>query len=1722
MANEIRLSKLRRQRGNIQASITMFKATLDSYMSLPNEERIPERLQFALDNLKERFQRFEEIQEELEEADPEVEGPKRFELLLKYESVVGDALHQLSRLQRSETPIALQERNTLGAPATPNSTASLLSLMRLPELDIPKFDGSYESYHPFWDIYDCTINQNSDLSKVQKLQYFRSLLTGRAAKAIESLSNTEENYDTALEIIKKKFDNTRKIVRRHWELLQEYPRLIRDTPEALGHLVDTFYQHTRALSNLKQPVEQWDLPLIHLIQSKISPETVYLWELKIKDSNLPKYTSLLEFLENRSHCSSVSTSSARVEKSSYSRGRRQAFVTSSVPTAVSCVVCKENHTIMKCPKFKTLTPLDRYKEAKKLSLCINCLTPGHGVNTCNSRSCLHCKKPHNSLLHRSEASPREQAATTADQTQSLAESSHHTTLIVNSSTCDLMVTAKLKVLNNNNSFIDCRALLDTCSTTNFITESLAMSLGLPKKHFSTSVGALNTVTTTTKHIITATIRSRINDEERTITFLTVPTISTMVPGQPLDRNKIKISSNLKLADPDFHQPAPIDMLLGTGTTLSFLGSSKMRISAKDQPALFLMQTALGWVIGGSAPTSTSSHRRLCHLQNTNSLVFDLTKFWEIENTTEKHQLNTIETTCEQHFKEHVMRDPTGRYIVALPFNEKISSLGVSRSRAYNRFKSCEKKFHRDSQLATRYRAVIQEYIDLGHMTEINTSNLIEHGYYLPHHAIFKEGSLTTKLRVVFDGSAKTNTGISLNDALHIGPTIQEDIVSLLTRFRLHRYVLTGDIEKMYRQVLVRPEDRKYQRILWRDDDGPIRTFELNTVTFGLSAAPYLAIRCLHQLADDEQHLYPTAATILKRDFYVDDLITGAQTREEAITIRNELERLMKLGHFNLRQWASNDPTILQDLPAEDINKHLQLGDSTTLKTLGVSWDSTADTIKYSVKITLDADQITKRIILSKTARLFDPLGLLSPVIIVAKTFMQKLWELKLDWDTILPLDLQEEWLKFYKQLPMLEKLTFPRGALIIEATNIQLHGFCDASKMAYGACLYLRSVDKHGNIQVTLLCAKSRVAPLKEQTIPRLELCGAQLLTSLISNVQAAINHKVDEIFYWTDSTVVLHWLNTSPHKLQVFVSNRVAEIQQKTNIKNWKHVRTHENPADLVSRGQTPTEFIKPSLWVYGPTWLQRHESEWPNLQLEFSSHIPDLRKSPASTIETCLASTTGPTSSNIWSSSITKLQRIIAYCLRFKNRRRGLLILDELQTALHAIVYWVQRETFAAIIKELQHPQTTENKSSALAKFAKLTPFLDKDNLLRVGGRLTNANIPYAQRHPLILPRRHPVTDHIIRNEHILQLHAGPQATLYAVRLRFWLLDGRNSVRRIVRACVKCIRHKPPSVDYIMGNLPAARVTESRPFTNVGIDYCGPFFIKEKKVRNRGRIKVYVAVFVCLATKAVHLEIVSDLTTEGFLAALRRFIARRGVCSHIYSDNGTNFVGANNELKEIHEFLMNEDQQQKILQFATLKEIRWHFIPAQSPNFGGLWESAVKSFKHHLKRIVTNELLTFEEFNTLTIEIEAVLNSRPLTSLSTDPNDPIALTPGHFLIGDSLTNLRAPDFRETPKNRLSTWQHIQKLKQDFWARWHREYISGLNVKSKWTLGEHQIKEGTIVIIKEDNLPPMQWALGRVIKTHAGTDGIIRTVTVKTAKGTYERNVRKLAPLPNTDDSTC
>ena len=1292
---------------------------------------------------------------------------------------------------------------------------------------------------------------------------------------------------------------------------------------------------------------------------------------------------------------------------------------------------------------------------------------------------------------------------------------------------ELMTTALVWLENVGKEKVRARALLDSGASTNFISIGLARSLRLPMRRCFLPIGAVNSMTTISRRTVDITFGSYTSAFKKTLTFHTVPKISDAVPSDTFPRNLIDVPRNIKLADSQFHLPAPIDLLIGSGTTLSLLSIGQIKISNHDVD-ICIQKTCLGWIVAGGMRIGDIQKTALCNFTDLNSALH---QFWNLEEVKSDSKKSPSEILCEKHFVENVTRDSTGRYVVRLPFKPDAKPLGDSYQSALKRLNSLLIKLDQNTDLRDAYTKILQEYMDLGHMTELKGT--VSGGYYLPHHAVFKHSSTTTKVRVVYDASHKSSNGLSLNDSLLVGPVIQDQIFEHLVRFRFPRYVITADLEKMYRQILMHDDDRVFQRILWRVDD-VIKTFQLNTVTFGVSSSSFLAIRTIHQLADDECHNFPRAAKILKRDLYVDDLLTSADSISDAREIRKEVTELLIRGGFNIRQWASNNPRILDGVSEGDLNAKLSLSNEGELKTLGVSWNAKDDTICYTVNPISIGTKVTKRTVLSDIAKIFDPLGLLGPVILYAKSIMQLLWKRKLDWNESLPQDLYSIWYDFVTQLNLLNGLKFSRMVLLNDYIRFELHGFCDASETGYGACIYIRSEGNEGQCLVRLLTAKSKVAPVKPPTtIPRAELLAAVILARLYKKVMSTINYNI-ESFFWSDSTIVLQWIQKPPHTLQTFVSNRVSVIQEMTDIKQWRHIAGTENPSDVLSRGQLPGAFLKNKTWCEGPDWLSDPKDTWPESIIQSKDNLPELKRACCFAINTL-------DQNFLTRFPFSKLLRILSYYTRFFHylRRKqeihqngkvkneilkqrlneeldkepldwGPLTVTEINHTETQLIKNIQNTYFH---KEIYHLKN--NKSLIKGKLPFLDPFVDKEGVLRVGGRLKRADIEYSKRHPILLPSKNIITDNIIREIHETNFHTGIQTTLYLFRQKFWICDGRNQVRKVIRNCMKCFRFNANPINYKMGDLPASRVQASRPFLHVGTDFCGPFYIKEKKLRNRAKIKIYVCIFICMSIKAVHLEVVSDLTSDAFIAAFRRFISRRGFPAHIYSDNGLNYVGANNNLKELYTFLESETHKNKLNQFALKHRITWHFNPPLAPHFGGLWESTVRIFKHHLKRVVGDTLLTYEHFESLTTEIEGVLNSRPIIPMSSDPNDLLALTPAHYLIGEPLKNLPENNYLDVPENRLSCWQHLIKMRQDFWSRWRLEYLNELQTRQKWVKDGIQLKEGMMVLIKEKTASCFQWPLGRVIKLHPGEDGITRTATVKTAESVLKRPAKLLCPLP-------
>lgn len=449
--------------------------------------------------------------------------------------------------------------------------------------------------------------------------------------------------------------------------------------------------------------------------------------------------------------------------------------------------------------------------------------------------------------------------------------------------------------------------------------------------------------------------------------------------------------------------------------------------------------------------------------------------------------------------------------------------------------------------------------------------------------------------------------------------------------------------------------------------------------------------------------------------------------------------------------------------------------------------------------------------------------------------------------------------------------------------------------------------------------------------------------------------------------------------------------------------------------------------LWWRGPSWLQK------NVIIQHHSEIVDIEENQLHGNDTSTVLSM-PVQADVdlfnKFSDFKKLIRIAAMCIRFarictkKNEAKasGPLLPEEVEYARKCIIRKEQRTAFCEELKALRRGIEISHKSSVRA----MNPFLDEDDILRVGGRLEHSELHPDAKHPILLPHHSKLAELIIQYEHKKNLHGGVEATLAAVRLLYWPIRARGTIKRLLRQCITCFKTRPRISEQIMGNLPTHRVVTARPFSSTDVDFCGPIFIREGRRKNSKHIKAYVAVLVCMATKAVHLEVVSDLSTDAFLNAFKRFISRRGKPSDVFSDNGTNFVGANRELEDLRKLFAQEDQQHKIIDTTSSEGIKWHFIPPRVPHFGGLWEATVKSFKGYFYKVASEVALTFEEASTLVTQIEAILNSRPLSALSSDPNDLNYLSPGHFLVGSSLISYPEPDITQVKINRLSRWQRI------------------------------------------------------------------------------------------------
>ncbi|KAL4103253.1 hypothetical protein QTP88_018630 [Uroleucon formosanum] len=819
------------------------------------------------------------------------------------------------------------------------------------------------------------------------------------------------------------------------------------------------------------------------------------------------------------------------------------------------------------------------------------------------------------------------------------------------------------------------------------------------------------------------------------------------------------------------------------------------------------------------------------------------------------------------------------------------------------------------------------------------------------------------------------TRTALSSLSFQGPKLQQDIVDVLTRFRVPKIVFTADICKMYRQILVLPEYRTLQHVFWRSSPfEKLVEYELDTVTYGTNCAPFLALRVLKAIAVNDCTDYDDVRDALLNQTYVDDVCAGADSTTDVLKFQSSLISILSRAGLELKKWSSNEPDVLTAVPADHCINYphsFDAADDSGIKVLGLQWHPTNDSFSCALRPNLLPIICTKRGLLSMIARIYDPLGLFAPAIFHGKCIMQRTWLAKVSWDDPLPDDISRDWESFVLDLPSLNDLKVPRHFNSRRGSPCQLLGFCDASQHGYAAVLYIKILDHDSDSSnIFLVGTKTKLAPIKPLSIPRLELNAALLLSRWMSRIRATLKSYLNivDLYAWSDSAIVLSWLKNPHTSFKVYVSNRVHQIITLMPDCRWLHIKSEENPADCASRGVLPSVLSSLSLYWQGPRFLHDDVASW-DVTVP-SIPIPEL---PETRPVALVLSTEQPSEWYASFSSYDRLVRVVAYIYRFLQACKkhpqpaiGALQRTELDDSISKLVIMSQR----CFYKTLAHELLTSARVSS-KHLSRLRPFLDPSGVIRVGGRLRYSHLNYGSKHPMLLAKQSHLSLLICRRWHKITCHAGPRIMTALISRDFWIVSIKSVLHTVTRACPVCVRFdaKPPQP--IMADLPAARVQQSRPFARVGVDYAGPLQMREVQLRKSRVYKVWIAVFVCFSVKAVHLEVVTELSTEPFLAAFDRFVARRGLPSEIFSDCGTTFVGADKQLQLL---INSPDGQRTISQART--SCQWHFNPPSAPHFGGLWEAAVRSTKRLLIRTMGTHVLMYEEFTTLLTRVEAVLN--------------------------------------------------------------------------------------------------------------------------------------------------
>lgn len=1621
--------------------------------------------------------------------------------------------------------------------------SKILTRQSLPR-DLPNFDGSPLEWPNFIHQYNnsnalCGYTDEENQVRLQKC------LKGNARKVVRSLLIMPQNVNNVMKLLESRFGRPEQIIMLLLNDIKKLPQIREDKLGMFIEFSDEVKNFVATIESLQEEDHLHNPLLLNELLLKLPVSYQLSWTEHISKMQNPKFklTEFSKWLDEKATTASYVQSmkcdnySCQTDNSKFKTTKKTvslATTNNDSKIARKCQYCNEDfHTLTGCTKFKALSTDERWSFITIKKICFSCLKPSHNIRQCrNRKSCgiNQCTKPHNALLHKEYP---------ANDKNNVTENNSNDSIERSQISChigtDKNVLLKILpvVINTGHAQFDTYALLDDASTVTLIDQELAdrMNLSGPLQPLCLQWANEDEVhQQNDSRVVSFTISNRRGN--RNFQVRHVRTTRLSLPYQTIDLEAIRCKypyiddriSTFKNAQPK--------IIIGQDNW-HLLVTRKLINGSWNGPAM--SKTLLGWVLHGNLECS-GRKSFVCHTsirdgreKDDLDILHDMVKeYWKLEAVLfPSEKVLSPEDRRAQKILDETMKRVGKRYETGLLWKNENIVLPESKMNALRRLECTERKMDKNSDYGKMYCNKIFDLEKKGYirkLSEDDAKTTTNKTWYLPHFGI-QNPNKPNKLRIVFDASSKSS-GVSLNDCLISGPDLYNSLYTILLNFRIKKFAFTADIKEMFLQVLVRKEDCCAQRILWRGMDRHRNpdVYEISVVFFGSTCGPCLAQEAKNRNAMCFVDKYPEATKAILEHHYMDDYLGGADTLLQAKQLIREVIFVHQQGGFIICNWIANNKKILEDVHEELISegaKNLETNvDLGTERILGVFWNPEKDTFEFKTKFHKIPEDVlenrrrpTKREVLKVVMSIFDPIGFLANFVIQGKVLLQDIWHTQIGWDDELPNSLYENWQIWLNDLKNIFSFTVPRQYFTLDRQecDIQLHIFCDASEKCYATVAYFR-INRNGEIQTSFVGARTRVAPLKQPvSIPRLELQAALMGARLGHTLKNSLELNISNIFYWSDSKTVLHWIRSEARRFKVFVSQRLGEIQELTNVADWRYVNTRENVADEATKRKGRFTFSEGGRWISGPNFLLSSPKDWPKEENQVADIDADLLeyKKQEIVLLSCdkkIIITPDPNRFSKW----TRLVRATTYVLRFienlKNgtRNGGELTVEEINMAENLLYRKIQMDSFCS---EMNLLKTKKPLSPQSRLYTLSCIYSEDDNLLRLGGRLNNALVCENMKKPIILDPGHRITKLLIENYHQNAHHHGQETVINELRQKFWILRIRQAVKSAWNSCQHCKNRRAVPQIPVMGQLPICRLEPTiRPFIKTGMDFFGPLEVPVK----RSREKRYGVIFICMVTRAVHLDIAHDLSTNSFINILRQFGCRRGFPEELFSDNGQNFRGAEREISEC----LQDLQQDEVMKFCTMKKIKWNFNPPLAPHMGGNWERLIQSTKKVLKEMLTSRYPSEDVLRTFLIETENILNSRPLTHVSLDCDSAEALTPNHFLIGPQYASFPCTKTDEKDLNLMKSWRAAQRLADLFWTRWTQEYLPTLIRRTKWFSDRRNIQMGDVVILVNPNGPRNLWQKGIVIALYPAKDGHVRVVDVETTTGVFRRPVSKLIVL--------